>query len=84
MKAGRGALPIWRKQDTVTKSSKDFTPPSTQDTEKAGTAPSSTSKPQDAAPAQSWAQRVGQQVINASIRMRTEPEFREEIQKKTH
>lgn len=80
----QGALPIWRKQDTVTKSSKDFTPPSTQDTEKVATAPSSTSKLQDAAPAQSWAQRVGQQVIGASIRMRTEPEFREEIQKKTH
>lgn len=55
-----------------------------QDTEKAGTAPSSTSKPQEAAPPQSWAQRVGQQVIAASRRMRDEPQFREEIQKKMH
>jgi hypothetical protein len=45
------------------KSAKDFTPPSMPDTEKAGTPASFTDKLQGAAPPQSWAQRVGQQVI---------------------
>lgn len=66
------------------KSANDLKPRSMPDTGKADTAPSSTGKPQDAAPAQSWMDRVGQEMLEASIRMRTDPKFREEMQKKTH
>lgn len=68
----------------MTKSTKDSTSPSMPDTVKADTAPSSTGKPQDAVPEQSWMDRVGQEMIEASIRMRIDPKFREEMQKKTH
>ena len=66
------------------KSANDLKPRSIPDTVKADTTPSSTGKPQDAAPAQSWMDRVGQEMLEASIRTRTDPKFREEMQKKTH